>query len=255
MTRTLARLLALGGMLLVLAIGSDAGGAPGARTQVTIWSSSESFGGEFGGEPYAGSSSLGAMNSEQREVEVSASGEVRVVNIASTVDPVSVQLRDVTEPGATITEQRLIPGAAERDVAATAGLPAGPVRLLERRTDGSLAVLGEARLFELATRVATVDLISVGTAEGVTGKRERREISDDEVSKRLVEEFVITIRNTRAHPVEIVLREHLYRGQNWMLAFQSAAAATKEGPQQIALRIVAPPRGQSRVLYVVVYTW
>jgi hypothetical protein len=143
----------------------------------------------------------------------------------------------------------------QRDVVATAGLPAGPVRLLERHADGSLAVLGEARLFDVGTRVATVDTVPVGIAEGVTGKRERRELTDDEDGKRLTEEFVITIDNKRPHPAEVVLREHLYRGQNWTLAYQSAPLAAKEGPQQVSLRLVAPANGQSKVLYVVVYTW
>ena len=49
----------------------------------------------------------------------------------------------------------------------------------------------------------------------------------------LVEEFVITIDNTRARPVDVLLREHLYRGQNWTLAYQSVRRRRrKEGPQQ-----------------------
>ncbi len=141
-----------------------------------------------------------------------------------------------------------------RPHASTEGLPAGPVRLLERRADGTLAVLGESRLFDTATRVATVDTIALGTAEGVTGTRERRELSYDEDNRRVVEEFVLTIKNTRAYPVEVVLREHLYRGQNWTLAYQTASEPTKEGPQQISLRTIAPPRSDAKVLYVVVYT-
>jgi hypothetical protein len=141
-----------------------------------------------------------------------------------------------------------------RPQASSEGLPAGPVRLLERRPDGSLAVLGESRLFDAATRVAAADTIALGTAEGVTGSRERRDLSYDEDNRRLVEEFVLTVKNTRAHPVEIVLREHLYRGQNWTLAYQTASEPTKEGPQQISMRMIAPARGEAKVLYVVVYT-
>lgn len=142
-----------------------------------------------------------------------------------------------------------------RDARTTAGLPGGPVRLLARRADGSLAVLGEARLFDAATRVSDVDTIAVGTAQDVTATRERREITVDEDNKRLVEEFAITIDNKRAHPVEVLVREHLYRGQNWTLAYHSAPAASKEGPQQISLRTKVPARSTSKILYVVVYTW
>jgi hypothetical protein len=142
----------------------------------------------------------------------------------------------------------------ERDPRQARGMPAGPVRLLERRPDGSLELLGASRLFDPATRVADVDTVVVGTAQGVTGHRERRDWGKADDQRRFSEEFLITIDNARPRPVEVVLREHLYRGQNWTLAYQSAPAV-KEGPQQIALRTTVPARGRAKVLYVVVYTW
>ncbi|HEY5928508.1 MAG TPA: hypothetical protein VIV11_42770 [Kofleriaceae bacterium] len=142
-----------------------------------------------------------------------------------------------------------------RDVVAAAGLPAGPVRLLERRSDGSLVVLGEARLFEASSRVANVDTIAVGTADSVTGSRERRELTIDDEHRRIVEEFVITLDNKREAPASVLVREHLYRGQNWTLAYHSAVAAAKEGAQQISLRAEVPAKSQLKILYVVVYTW
>jgi hypothetical protein len=142
-----------------------------------------------------------------------------------------------------------------RDATGTAGLPGGPVRLIERHADGSLAVLGEARLFDASTRVSDVDTIAVGTADDVVGSRERREITVDEDNHRIVEEFMITLDNKRAIPVEVLVREHLYRGQNWVLAYHSAPEASKEGPQQISLRTRVPPRTKLKLLYVVVYTW
>ena len=143
----------------------------------------------------------------------------------------------------------------ERDEVATAGLPAGPVRLLERRPDGSLAVLGQSRLFDAATRVAEVDTIAIGTADAVVAHRERRELTNDQERHRLTEEFQITVDNERATPVGVLLREHLYRGQSWTLAYHSAPSAAKEGSQQIALRTTVPAKGHAKVVYVVVYTW
>jgi len=142
-----------------------------------------------------------------------------------------------------------------RDAAASAGLPAGTVRLIERRAGGALVVLGEAHLFEATARVADVDTIAIGTADGVTGARERRELTVDDDNRRIVEEIVITLDNQRPHPAQVLVREHLYRGQNWTLAYHSAATAAKEGAQQIALRAEVPARGQLKILYVVVYTW
>jgi hypothetical protein len=55
-------------------------------------------------------------------------------------------------------------------------------------------------------------------------------------------------------PVDVVVREHLYRGQTWTLAYHSAPAI-KEGAQQIALAAAVPANGEAKVLYVVVYTW
>lgn len=142
-----------------------------------------------------------------------------------------------------------------RDGDAMKGLPAGPVRLLDRRAGGALALLGEGRLFELAT--TTRDTIPIGTAPDVSGRRERREFSIDDDQRRVVEEFVISIENKRPHAVEVVAREHLYRGQNWTLAYISVpvTSAAKEGPQQIAPRISVPARSTRSLMYVVVYTW
>jgi hypothetical protein len=131
------------------------------------------------------------------------------------------------------------------------------VRLLERRADGSLALLGETRLFDEAARVAVSDTISVGTAAGVTGARVRRELTVDKERRRVVEELVITIDNARPRPVEVVAREHLYRGTNWTLAYVSVPIGddAKEGPQQVAPRITVPPRSKRRIMYAVVYWW
>lgn len=142
-----------------------------------------------------------------------------------------------------------------RDARWAAGLPGGPVRLLDRRADDVPAVLGEARLFDASTRVSEMDTIPIETAENVVGTRERREITIDEDKRRIVEEFSITLDNKRATAVEVLVREHLYRGQNWALAYHSAPEAFKEGPQQISMRTRIPPRTKQKLLYVVVYTW
>ena len=170
-------------------------------------------------------------------------------------NPGAAPLRDprlgLDPPPAHVTESFEV----ARDPVADAGLPAGPVRLFERRADGSLVVLGEARLFEASARVANVDTIAIGTADGVTGSRERRELTIDDDNHRIVEEIEITVDNRRSVPASVLIREHLYRGQNWTLAYHSATAAAKEGAQQIALRAEVPARSRREILYVVVYTW
>jgi len=144
-----------------------------------------------------------------------------------------------------------------RDPDATTGLPAGVVKLYEADASGALTLLGEARLFDDATRVAPVDTIPVGTAVGVTAHRERRELTvdDDDQRHRITEEFVITVDNARDRPVDVLVREHLYRGQTWLIAYESTHHPAKEGAQQIALRTDVPAKAKTEVTYVVVYSW
>lgn len=158
----------------------------------------------------------------------------------------------VTEPASSTVSESF---EVTRDARETAGLPAGAVRLLERLPDGRTGALGAARLFEAQTRRAGVDTIPVGTAVGVTGHRERRELTDDEARHRLVEEFVITLDNARSRPVDVLVREHLYRGQTWALGYWSEPDITQEGAQAFVMRSHVPARGKVKIMYVVVYTW
>lgn len=199
----------------------------------------------------------------ETRVELVPDGVVQRLRSVLVYDPVGTDLdrasaapvRDQTL-GARVTATRVTESLEiVRGALATRGLPGGPVRLLERRPDRSLALLGEARLFDATTRGAASDLVPIGTAEGVTGRRERREYSYDEPRKRLTEDFVLAIANARTRPVEVIIREHMYRGQNWTLAYRSSPVAAKEGPQQIAMRMTVPAKGHEQLLYVVVYSW
>ena len=142
----------------------------------------------------------------------------------------------------------------DRDARADHALPGGTGTLIERRAGGVQVTRGTARLFDAATANARAETIAIGTAVGLIGHRERRDWAKDDDQHRFSEEFLLTIDSARPRPVEVVIREHLYRGQNWTLAYQSAPAA-KEGAQQIALRAAVPANGRAKVLYVVVYTW
>lgn len=183
----------------------------------------------------------------------------RTLETALVFDPVGTALdRKADAPdrdpslGARQTSTRVTETYEIRRDARTVGLPGGPARLLERGPTGTLTLVAEARLFDASTRDAAVDTFTVGTAPGVTGRRERREVTID-MKGNVAEDFVITIENTRPRPIDIVLREHLYRGQNWSLAYHSAPA-TKEGAQQFVMHTRVPARGKTTVLYVVVYT-
>ncbi|CAN5912200.1 hypothetical protein BH11MYX2_BH11MYX2_01170 [soil metagenome] len=135
-----------------------------------------------------------------------------------------------------------------------AGLPKGPARLFERGADGQLRLLGQTELFGPETLVATADMIAIGAVKDVTGARERRDFSSDVDTHRVTEELWITLTSKRATPVDVVVREHMYRGLNWGIGYQSVPDFQKEGAQQLAARVKVPAHGQTRIVYVVVYT-
>jgi hypothetical protein len=134
------------------------------------------------------------------------------------------------------------------------GLPKGTGRLFERGADGQLRLLGETDVFGPLTRVAKADTIAMGSVDDVLGTRERHDFSNDVDSGRTTEEFWITLTSKRATPVDVVVREHMYRGLNWGIGYQSVPDFQKEGAQQLAARVKLPAHGQTRIVYVVVYT-
>lgn len=85
------------------------GGAGAGTTRVTVQAAPS---GAYGGYGYGGLVPLtGATISQELEVQVDPKSEIRVVGVASTIDPGSIQLRDRTEPALAIAEQRFVPGA------------------------------------------------------------------------------------------------------------------------------------------------
>ncbi|HSR97920.1 MAG TPA: DUF4139 domain-containing protein [Kofleriaceae bacterium] len=97
---------------LVVAAAAQAVAGTGPRTQITVWAATPSPAGIYGGLAYGGSPpTSGAMITEQRVVDVTT-GEARIAGVAATLDPASVQLRDLSDAAAQVTEQRFLPGAA-----------------------------------------------------------------------------------------------------------------------------------------------
>ncbi len=100
----LPRFLALA---LVASVAVAVGAPRASRTSITVWSGSGALGGAtYGGVP----PSTGALVVERRDVEI-AGGEIRLEGVSRALDPASVQLRDLGDPGLTITQQRFVAGA------------------------------------------------------------------------------------------------------------------------------------------------
>ena len=104
-------------LLVVALIGiSDAGPSAPARTSITVWAAVPPTVSLYGGAAYGGyTPPTGAMITERRDVDVGSAAEVRITGVASTIDPASVQLRDLTDPTVAVSEQRFVPGATTPD--------------------------------------------------------------------------------------------------------------------------------------------
>jgi hypothetical protein len=136
-----------------------------------------------------------------------------------------------------------------------AELPPGDVVVLERSRTGELAPLGRARAFHHASQSGTLRL-AIGTVPDLIGRRRVTEFTRDDAGRRLVEELRVEIENRRAVAADVLVREHLYRGLNWAIAyFNQAGALSKEGPQEIHVRLRVPARSKRAIIYRVVYTW
>jgi len=163
------RLFALASLVALASVAvASAGG--GSRAKITVWASPAPSAG-YGGLAYGGfTPTTGAMITQQTDVDVSASGDVRIGGLASTLDPASVQVRDLTDSTTTLAEQRFTPGAATptaviaRHVGetVTAVTPKGDVTGVLRSVDARVIVVevgsGDQRRLQVLRRDFVQDL-------------------------------------------------------------------------------------------------
>ncbi len=140
---------------------------------------------------------------------------------------------------------------------AAAPLPAGPVRVLAVDGDrGALRWRGQGQLLPAAADSQRHATVAIGRAAAVRGSRRRTDFALDLDAMRLVEEITVTLDNRGPRPVDVLVREHLYRGQCWTLAYHSTGSrVAKEGAQQLGLGVTVPAAGTATVMYRVVYEW
>jgi hypothetical protein len=135
-------------------------------------------------------------------------------------------------------------------------LPAGPVRVFTVGEGGALVWRGEGRLLPPAADASLYTTVAVGRSPLVTGKRRRTDFALDHDQLRLVEEVTLTLHNSGERAADVLVREHLYRGLCWTLAYHSTGdRVAKEGAQQIGLGVDVPAGGDATVMYRVLYEW
>jgi hypothetical protein len=132
-------------------------------------------------------------------------------------------------------------------------LPAGRVRVSQLdESDDSLELIGE-NVIEHTPRDETV-LLRLGSAFDVVGERRQVDFEIDTGAERMEETIEVTLRNHKTEPVEVIVKESLFR---W--ATNDVVEAThdyeREDNLTIHFPVTVPADGEVVVRYRVRYTW
>jgi hypothetical protein len=96
--------------------------------------------------------------------------------------------------------------------------------------------------------------VKLGTAFDVVGERRQTDFKANTAAKVVEEAFEIKLRNHKGEPVEVIVRESMYRWSQWDLVDQSVPSQKKDARTvEFPVRIAAD--GEATVTYRVRYTW
>lgn len=132
-------------------------------------------------------------------------------------------------------------------------LPAGRIRVSQQdRADGSLEFIGEDTIKH--TPKDENVRVKLGQAFDVVGERRQTDFTVNTKGRVMEEAFEIKVRNHKAQPVEVIVRENLYRWSQWSLIEQSRASVKKDA-RTIEFPVKVAADGEATVTYRVRYTW
>ena len=132
-------------------------------------------------------------------------------------------------------------------------LPAGRIRVSQLdAADSSLEFIGEDKIDH--TPKDEKVLVKLGSAFDVVGERRQTDFAVDNKGKWLEEEFEIKIRNHKEQPVEVIVKENLYRWSNWKVLTKTHELE-KQDARTIHFPVKVAKDGEAIVRYRVRYTW
>jgi hypothetical protein len=118
--------------------------------------------------------------------------------------------------------------------------------------DTNLEFIGEDKI-DHTPKDETVR-VKLGSAFDVVGERRQVDFAVDTKARWLEEEFEIKLRNHKEQPVEVLVKENLYRWSNWKILTKTHEF-TKEDSRTIHFPVKVPKDGETVVKYRVRYTW
>jgi len=132
-------------------------------------------------------------------------------------------------------------------------LPRGRVRVSKQDpADRTLEFIGEDAI-DHTPRNEKV-LLKLGSAFDVVGERRQVDFKVDTGRKTMSEDIEIKLRNAKKEPVEVQVKEVLYRWVNWEIASKSHAYR-KDDARSIYFPITVPAGEEVTVRYTVRYWW
>jgi hypothetical protein len=132
-------------------------------------------------------------------------------------------------------------------------LPAGRLRVSQLdKADNSLEFIGEDTIDH--TPKDEKLQVKLGSAFDVVGERKQVDFAVDSKAHWLEEEIEVKLRNHKSQPVNVIVKENLYRWTNWKLVKQSHKF-DKEDSRTIHFPVTVPKDGETVVRYRVRYTW
>ena len=132
-------------------------------------------------------------------------------------------------------------------------LPAGRVRMSKQDdADGSLEFIGED-IIDHTPKDENV-LLKMGEAFDITGDRKQTDFRLDTSHRMMEESFEITLSNHKDGDVNAIVKENLYRGDNWEI-LNPSAKFEKVDSQTIQFPVTVKKDGTTKVQYTVRYTW
>ncbi|HEV7609658.1 MAG TPA: hypothetical protein VGO61_20150 [Steroidobacteraceae bacterium] len=132
-------------------------------------------------------------------------------------------------------------------------LPAGRLRVSQLdKADGSLEFIGEDKIDH--TPKDEQVRIKLGSAFDVVGERRQVSFSVDTTAKTMEEEIEVKLRNHKTLPVDVVVKENLYRWSNWTILTKTHPFV-KQDARTISFPVKVAKDGETVVRYRVRYTW
>lgn len=132
-------------------------------------------------------------------------------------------------------------------------LPSGRIRVSQRdKADDTLEFIGEDKIDH--TPKDEEVLIKLGNAFDVVGERKQTDFAIDTSRKWMDEKIEIKVRNHKAEPVKVIVKENLYRWVNWKIT-ESSHQYEKVDSRTIHFPLEIPKDGEAVVRYSVHYSW